>query len=71
MKVKVTEQGVFIPKEFLTGVEEVDIRKQDHQIVVTPVFLDDPIFELGETPVMCHAPDASEDHDTYLYTPHT
>jgi len=68
MKVKVTDQGVVIPKEFLEGVEEVEIRKEDHVIVVVPTIKDDPILELGKYPVVCGAPDASEQHDRYLYS---
>lgn len=68
MKVNVTEQGVFIPKDLLAGIEEVDIRQEENRIVVIPVLLDDPIWALGETPVVCDAPDASENPDKYLYS---
>ncbi len=67
MKARVTEQGVVIPREFLEGVEEVEIRKEDHRIVVIPTSEADPILELGKHPVECGAPDASEQHDKYLY----
>lgn len=67
MKAKVTEQGVVIPKEFLEGIEEVEIRKENGSIVVVPTSTSDPILELGKHPVVCGAPDASEHHDKYLY----
>lgn len=68
MKAKVTEKGVVIPKEFLEGIEEVEIRKEDHRIVVVPTIeCGDPILDLGKYPVVCDAPYASEQHDRYLY----
>lgn len=67
MKARVTDQGVVIPKELLEGVEEVEIRKEDHFIMVVPTLRDDPILGLGKHPVSCGAPDASEHHDKYLY----
>ncbi len=67
MKAKVTEQGVMIPKEFLEGVEEVEIRKGANLIVIVPITKSDPILGLGQHPVECGVPDASEQHDRYLY----
>lgn len=67
MKVKVTEEGVLIPKELLEGIEEVDIRKADNLLVIVPTIKSDPILVLGEHPVKCGIPDASERHDQYLY----
>ena len=68
MKAKVTEKGVVIPKELLEGIEEVEIRKEDHRIVVVPTIEGgDPILDLGKHPVACGAPDASEQHDRYLH----
>ena len=37
IKKKVTEQGVLIPLAFLEGVDEVEIRREDNVIVVSPV----------------------------------
>jgi len=68
MKAKVTEQGVVVPKEFLEGAEEVEIRKENGLIMIIPTTKGDPILELGKHPVMCGAPDASEHHDRYLYS---
>ena len=68
MKAKVTEKGIVIPKELLEGIEEVEIRKEDHRIVVVPTIEgSDPILDLGKHPVACGTPDASEQHDRYLY----
>ncbi len=67
MKTKVTEQGVLIPKKFLKGIKEVEIRREDNMILVVPV-VDDPILRLGEHPVTTDVEDASENHDAYIYT---
>ena len=67
MKAKVTERGVVIPKEFLEGVEEVEIRRENGLIVVVLTTRGDPILELGKNPIVCGVPDASEHHDKYLY----
>ena len=67
MKARVTKRGVVIPKELLEGVEEVDIRKENGVIVVTPVTEPDPIWGLGKNPVKAGLPDASENHDSYIY----
>lgn len=67
MKAKVTEEGVVIPKELLQGIDEVEIRKANNLVVVMPTTKSDPILALGENPVECGVPDASERHDQYLY----
>ena len=67
MKAKVTKRGLIIPKEMLAGADEVEIRKEKHRIVVSPVTKADPILNLGKRPVECGVPDASEHHDRYLY----
>lgn len=51
MKVKVTKRGLIIPREMLAGAEEVEIRKEDHRIVISPITKSDPIFNLGKHPV--------------------
>ena len=66
MKTKVTEKGVVIPKEFFEGIEEVEIRKADNLLVIVPTEKIDPILALGQHPVKCGIPDASERHDRYL-----
>ena len=67
MKTKVTEQGLLIPKELLEGFDEVEIRKGDHQLLIVPVSGDDPIFQLGQEPVLDDIHDASANHGRYLY----
>ena len=66
MKAKVTKRGLIVPKEMLAGAEEVEIRKEDHRIVISPIAID-PILNLGKHPVECGVSDASEHHDSYLY----
>ncbi|HAZ50097.1 MAG TPA: toxin-antitoxin (TA) system antitoxin [Cyanobacteria bacterium UBA11369] len=39
MKLKVTEQGVTIPREFFEGIEEVEVRRENSWIVMTPTQL--------------------------------
>lgn len=65
MKTKVTEKGVLVPKKFLKGVEEVEIRKEDNLVLIVPL-TDDPIRRLGRRPVEGGEEDASENHDRYL-----
>ena len=67
IKVKVTTRGLVIPKDMLAGTEEVEIRKEDHRIVVSLLTKPDPILNLGRHPVVCGLPEASEHHDNYLY----
>ena len=67
MRTKVSENGVLIPKDFLIGITEVDIRKQNGVIVVIPAGKDDPIFNIGKDPVVSGVSDASENLDKYLY----
>jgi virulence-associated protein VagC len=67
MKARVTENGVVVPKDLFVGIEEVEIRKTDNVVVIVPIAKSDPILALGQDPVKCGAPDASEQHDRYLY----
>ena len=67
MRTKVTDEGVVIPKELLTGITEVDIRKQNGIIVVVPTSKDDPIYDIGKNPVKLGISDASENLDKYIY----
>jgi hypothetical protein len=66
MKIKVTEQGVIVPKKFLKGVKKVEIRKDDGVILVVPV-AEDPILALGSQPIADDITDAAQHHDRYLY----
>lgn len=67
MRVKVSKRGLVIPKTMLTGIEEVRIKKENGVIVISPVSKDDPMIRLGKSPVECGVPDASENHDRYIY----
>ena len=67
MRTKVTESGVLIPKEWLEGIDEVDIQKTQNMIIVMPVQADDPILDLGKQPIRLDVEDASLNHDRYLY----
>ena len=67
MKAKVSSRGLVIPREMLAGIEEVEILKEDHRIVISPVTKVDPILGLGKNPVSCGVSDASERHDSDLY----
>jgi hypothetical protein len=67
MRTKVTENGVLIPKAWLEGFDEVDIHKEQNMIIVVPVQVDDPIFDLGKQPISLDVEDASLNHDRYLY----
>jgi virulence-associated protein VagC len=67
VKAKVTEQGLLVPKELLEGFDEVEIRKEDHQLVIVPISSDDPILQLGTEPVVDGVDDASDKHDRYIY----
>jgi len=66
MKARVTAEGVLVPKELLGDAQEVEIRRDDQVITIVPSGAQDPIWRLGEDPVACGAPDASEEHDKYL-----
>lgn len=66
MKIKVTEQGLVIPKELLEGIQEFEIRREDFKIVVIPIIKLDPISGTGSNPINSSVTDASENHDVYL-----
>ena len=67
MKTEVTEQGITIPKQFLEGVKEVEIRREKNYIIVIPVSGEDPILRFGKNPASDDVTDASENHDQYIY----
>ena len=67
MRTKVTENGVLIPKEWLEGIDEVDIQKTQNMIIVVPVQAENPILNLGKQPILLDVEDASLNHDRYLY----
>lgn len=63
----VTEQGLLIPKEWLIGIEKVELFKKNNIITITPAEKDDPIVQMGTKPVSCGITDGSEKHDNYIY----
>lgn len=67
MRTEVTDEGLFIPKQFLEGIKEVEIRKENDLILITPVLSEDPILQLGKTPITDDVTDASVNHDKYIY----
>lgn len=67
MKTKVSEQGLLIPKQWLEGVDEVEIRRENNVILVVLLGAEDPISQLGQEPITTDADDASVNHDRYLY----
>ena len=67
MKARVTEEGVVIPKKFLKGVKEVEIRQEGNVVVIFPKSKEDSLSKLGRNPIPCNTPDASENLDEYLY----
>ncbi len=67
IKVKVGSKGLLIPKRLLKGVKEAQISKEDNDnIIVTPIKIDDPIWELGSNPISTGLKDGSVNHDKYL-----
>ena len=68
MRARVTESGLLIPKDLLAGFDEVEIRQEPHKITIVPTS-DDPIRNLGRTPLDARETDVSERHDEYLYRP--
>ena len=68
VRLQVTDAGVMIPREMLPNVTEVDVRQEGDVMVLTPLpDPNDPIWELGNHAVPCGLPDASENHDRYIY----
>lgn len=82
-KVRVTEEGLLIPKEVTDralgeGSEEVEILEEPGRLVVAArkvedraadesARAEDPILKLGKNPVRTGSRDASTEHDRYLY----
>lgn len=66
MTAKVTEQGIVIPKEMLGMMDEVEIEKLNGIVVVRPITASDPLWDLGNDPVIEDISDASVNHDQYI-----
>lgn len=67
MRTEVTDQGLLIPKRFLEGIKEVEIRKENGLILIVPLPPKDPILQLGQDPIDDDVTDASVEHDRYIY----
>ena len=67
MRTEVTDQGLLIPKRFLEGIKEVEIRKENGLIVIVPLPANDPILQLGQDPIDDDVTDASVEHHRYIY----
>ena len=79
MNIKVTEQGVLIPKHWLKHIDEVEIRRENGIILIIPIelhvkkvnkqagTLPEPIFSLGQNPIEDELVDISINHDKYIY----
>jgi len=66
MRAKVTDQGVLIPKQWFEGIDEVEIHREQHLILIEPATAADPILSLGTRPIIGDTDDASLHHDRYL-----
>ena len=67
MKTRITEQGLWIPKQMLGDVDEVEIRREPDAIVIMLTPTPDPILEFGRQPITIDVSDASDRHDHYVY----
>ncbi len=67
MKAKVTEDGINIPKQFLEGMDEVEIRREDGVVLVVPINSHRPVFDIGTDPLEDEITDASVNHDHYIH----
>lgn len=68
LSTKVIANGVLIPPGWLEGVDEVDIQKAPHMIMVVPVQAHDPSLDLGKQPIHLDVEDAALNPDRYLYS---
>ncbi len=69
MRTAVTEEGLFVPKQLLEGIKEVEITKENNVILIVPILSEDPIFQFGQNPITDDTKDASINHDHYIYNP--
>jgi virulence-associated protein VagC len=67
VKIKVTDQGVLIPKELLGDSQEVEVIQEAEKIIITTQKKTLSIWDLGQNPVECDVTDAAKNHDKYLY----
>ena len=67
MQAKVTEKGVLVPKQWLEGIDQVEIHREGDRIVLVPSTKSDPIWDLGSNPTNVGVSDASENLDHHIY----
>ena len=67
MKLKVTEEGVLIPKSLLGESQEVEVIQEQGKIIITASNKTPSIWDLGTNPVECEVKDGAINHDAYLY----
>lgn len=68
MQAKVKANGLLIPKKFLQGITEAEIKKERGKIIVLPTKIEnDPLWGLGSKPGNSGLKDASVNHDKYIY----
>lgn len=78
MRMQVKEEGLVIPKGFLKGIDEVEVKREDDSITITPITkkednketlknYDDPIWKLGSNPGHSGLRDGAINHDKYIY----
>ena len=53
MKLKVTQEGVVIPRELLGECSEIEITQQQNKLIITTVNKKPSICDLGKNPVEC------------------
>jgi len=68
MRVAVKDNGLLIPRKYLKGIREVEIKNEGASLVIRPVSrVDDPIFALGSEPGESCLGELSLKHDEFLY----
>lgn len=67
MKIKVSEEGVLIPKALLGNSQEVEVIQEEERIVIMTIEPTASIWDLGKHPVECDVTDGAVNHDCYLY----
>jgi virulence-associated protein VagC len=68
MKLTATDQGLFIPKEYLGEAQEFEVIQEQDRIIITRINKAASIWDLGKNPVDCDVKDVAINHDRYLYS---
>lgn len=64
MKNKVSQEGLFIPKEYLEGFDEVTIIRRENLLIIKPNNLTDRLC--GRIKPLVSADDVAESYEEYL-----